>query len=203
MMQLVALHFSNFSTSSHAQGRWSDPAPWATCEFCLSLAAYGNKKEKTVQSVRGVRPPPLLAKPCKKKCFQKVLFHMVGLFVCLLACLLVCLLSQREGSDHLSCWPCHAMPCHVNMLFILLLYQSYPKYIYIYHFMLFPLVASIQIPAIPSQPFPSQFFLPHDTNLVALHTLAWSHLVTNPCPSSSHCPSVGTLPHTGLEPTTN
>ena len=147
--------------------------------------------------MRGVRPPPLLAKPCKKKCFQKVLFHMVGLFVCLLACLLVCLLSQREGSDHLSCWPCHAMPCHVNMLFILLLYQSYPKYIYIYIYIYIILCCSPLLhpsrsqPSLPNHSLPC--FFRHQFGGFAQIGLEPSSY--QPLPIFSHCPSLYFAPH--------
>ena len=100
------------------------------------------------------------------------------------------------------------MPCHVSeilnysiMLFILLLNQCYPKNISFY------VVPPCCIHPDPSHPFPTIpfihfFFWPHDTSLMALPKLVLSHLVTNPCPSFSHCPNMGTSADTGLEPTT-
>ena len=75
--------------------------------------------------------------------------------------------SQREGSDHFSCWPCNAMSISC-LTSIELLKPRYPR---IYHFILLPLVASIHS-------LPTPFFCP--TALVALPGLVLSHLVTNP-----------------------
>jgi len=58
--------------------------------------------------------------------------------------------SRREGSDHLSCWPCNAMSISC-LTTIELLKPRYPR---IYRFILLPLVASIHF-------LPTSFFLPH------------------------------------------
>ena len=57
-------------------------------------------------------------------------------------------------------------------------------------------------PSLPNHSVHTLFFWPHDTSLMALPKLVLSHLVTNPCPSFSHCPNMGTSADTGLEPTT-